>query len=157
MASSSETIENGFTLALELEDTKEDDFLNKYINPILNFSFDFEQKSKIRTTNTNEAMEQIRELVTPLTQKDNVVEFNVVTSRIGIVKTDVELKLSSDNKTALLAGINSLKTAIKKEGKIFQKLLFYMMMVVLKTLTLPPRLCFVTLYKYHLCKNYSLS
>ena len=117
VASSSETIENGFTIALELEDTKEDDFINKYINPILNFSFDFEQKSKIRTTNTNEAMEQIRELVTPLTKEDNVTEFNVVTSRIGIVKTDVELKLSSDDKTALLAGINTLKTAIgKMEG-----------------------------------------
>ena len=91
--------------------------LSKYINPILNFSFDFEQKSKIRTTNTNEAMEQIRELVTPLTKEDKVTEFNVVTSRIGIVKTDVELKLSSDDKTALLAGINTLKTAIgKMEG-----------------------------------------
>ena len=59
-------------------------------------------------------MEQIRELVTPLTKEDKVTEFNVVTSRIGIVKTDVELKLSSDDKTALLAGINTLKTAIGK-------------------------------------------
>ena len=114
VASSSETIENGFTLSLELEDSKEDDFLNKYINPVLNFSFDFEQKSKIRTTTTDEAMQQLRELVTPQTKEDEVVEFNVVTSRIGIVKTDIELKLSSDNKTALLEGINSLKSAISK-------------------------------------------
>ena len=114
IASSSETIENGFTIALELEDTKEDDFLNKYVNPVLNLSFDFEQKSKVRTTDTNEAMQQIRELVTPLTKEDKVVEFNVVTSRIGIVRTDVELKLSSDDKTALLAGIKTLKTAISK-------------------------------------------
>ncbi len=114
VASSSETIEYGFTLALELEDTKEDDFLNKYVNPVLNLSFDFEQKSKVRTTNTNEAMQQIRELVTPLTKEDKVVEFNVVTSRIGIVRTDVELKLSSDDKTAILAGISTLKTAISK-------------------------------------------
>ena len=114
VASSSETIENGFTLSLELEDAKEDDFLNRYINPVLNFSFDFEQKSKIRTTSTNEAMEQIRELVTAQTKEDKVVEFNVVTSRIGIVRTDIELKLSSDNKTALLEGINTLKSAISK-------------------------------------------
>ena len=114
VASSSEIIENGFTIALELEDTKEDDFLNKYVNPVLNLSFDFEQASKVRTTNTNESMQQIRELVTPLTKEDKVVEFNVVTSRIGIVKTDIELKLSSDDKTALLSGINILKTAISK-------------------------------------------
>jgi len=114
VASSSEIIENGFTIALELEDTKEDDFLNKYVNPVLNLSFDFEQASKVRTTNTNESMQQIRELITPLTKEDKVVEFNVVTRRIGIVKTDIELKLSSDDKTALLSGINTLKTAISK-------------------------------------------
>jgi len=115
VASDSETIENGFTLSLELEDTKEDDFLNRYINPILNFSFDFEQKDKIRTTTTAEAMEQIRELVTPLTKEDKVVEFNVVTSRIGVVKTDIELKLSSDDKTLLLSSIKKLKGAIAKQ------------------------------------------
>ena len=112
VASDSETIDNGFTLTLELEDLKEDNFVNHYINPVLNFSFDFEQKDKIRTTDTATAMQQIRELVTPLSKEDKVVEFNVVTSRIGIVKTDIELKLSSDDKTLLLNGINTLKTAI---------------------------------------------
>jgi len=112
VASDSETIDNGFTLTLELEELKEDNFINHYINPILNFSFDFEQKDKIRTTDTSTAMKQIRELVTPLTKEDNVVEFNVVTSRIGIVRTDIEIKLSSDNKTILLSSIDKLKKAI---------------------------------------------
>ncbi|MGB3750455.1 MAG: efflux RND transporter permease subunit [Arcobacteraceae bacterium] len=114
VASESETIENGFTLALQLEDLKEDNFINSYVNPVLNFSFDFEQASKIRTTSTGEAMKQIRALVQPLTKEDKVVEFNVVTSRIGIVKTDIELKLSSDDKTTLLSAIDELKTAISK-------------------------------------------
>lgn len=114
VASSSETIENGFTLALELEDAKEDNFINSYINPVLNFSFDFEQKSKVRTTSTAQAMEQIRELITPLAKEDEVVEFNVVSSRIGIVRTDIELKLSSEDKTSLLSAISTLKTEIAK-------------------------------------------
>jgi len=114
VASESETIENGFTLSLELEDLKEDNFINSYVNPILNFSFDFEQASKIRTTSTGEAMSQIRELIQPLTKEDKVVEFNVVTSRIGIVKTDIELKLSSEDKTTLLSAIDTLKLAIAK-------------------------------------------
>jgi len=114
VASASETIENGFTLALQLEDLKEDNFINSYLNPVLNFSFDFEQKEKIRTTSTREAMMQIRELVTPLTKEDNAVEFNVVTSRIGIVRTDIELKLSSDDKTKLLDAIGTLKNEIAR-------------------------------------------
>jgi len=114
VASDSETIDNGFTLTLELEELKEDNFLNNYINPVLNLSFDFDQEEKIRTTDTATAMQQIRDLVTPLSKEDKVVEFNVVTSRIGIVKTDIELKLSSENKSLLLKAIDDLKTAIAK-------------------------------------------
>ncbi len=114
VASESETIENGFTLALELEELKEDNFINNYINPVLNLSFDFEQKDKIRTTSTAEAMDKIRELITPFTQEDKVVEFNVVTARIGIIRTDIEIKLSSDDKELLLESIDKLKMAISK-------------------------------------------
>jgi multidrug efflux pump subunit AcrB len=114
VASDNETIDNGFTIALELEDLKEGDFLNHYINPVLNLSFDFKQSNKIRTTDTDTAMQQIRDLVTPLTKEDKVVEFNVVTTRIGIVRTDLELKLSSDDKTLILSSINKLKNALAK-------------------------------------------
>lgn len=114
ITSTSETIENGFTLSLELEELRDDNFLQNYVNPILNLSFDFEQKEKIRTINAQEAMKLIRELVTPVTKKDNIVEFNIVTRRIGIVRTDVELKLSHEDKTLLLSNIDKLKAALNK-------------------------------------------
>jgi multidrug efflux pump subunit AcrB len=114
IASESETIENGFTLSLELEDLKEDNFLNNYINPVLNFSFDFEQKDKIRTKDTQAVMKEIRALVNPKIKEDKIVEFNVVTRRIGIVRTDIELKLSHENKTLLLNSIDKIKLALKE-------------------------------------------
>ncbi len=114
ITSNSETIENGFTLSLELEELRDDNFLQNYVNPILNLSFDFEQKDKIRTINAQEAMKQIRELVTPITKKDNIAEFNIVTRRIGIVRTDIELKLSHENKSLLLKSIDSLKVELNK-------------------------------------------
>jgi multidrug efflux pump subunit AcrB len=109
-----ETTENSFTLTLELYDQVADNFLEKYINPVLNLSFDFAQVDKKRTTDVSEAKAQIRALVEPLVQQDNVVEFNVVSSRIGIVKTDIELKLSNEDKTLLIEGINTLKKALAK-------------------------------------------
>jgi multidrug efflux pump subunit AcrB len=109
-----ETTENSFTLTLELYDQVADNFLEKYINPVLNLSFDFAQVDKKRTTDVSEAKAQIRALVEPLVQQDNVVEFNVVSSRIGIVKTDIELKLSNEDKTLLIEGINTLKKALDK-------------------------------------------
>lgn len=113
ITSNRETIENGFTLSLELEEFKDDNFLENYINPVLSFSFDFEQKEKIRTTSTQEAMKQIRELLTPTIKKDDITEFNLVTERMGIVKTDIELKLSSEDKVLLLKSIESLKNTLK--------------------------------------------
>ncbi|TLP35865.1 efflux RND transporter permease subunit [Arcobacter arenosus] len=109
IASDSETIENGFNLNIELEDFKEDNFLEKYVNPVLSLSFDFERKDKIRTIDTQTAMNQIRELINPLVKEDKAVEFNIVTRRIGIVKTDIELNLSSDDKSLLLKSIDKIK------------------------------------------------
>lgn len=113
IASQSETTENSFTLALELEYLKEDDFLQKYINPVLNLSFDFEQKDKVRTVDTQTDMKKIRKLINPLIKEEKIAEFNMVTRRIGVVSTDIELKLNNENKNLLLQGIGSLKKALK--------------------------------------------
>lgn len=114
ITSSSETIENSFTLSLELEDYKDDNFLQNYVNPVLNLSFDFEQKDKIRTIDAQTAMKRIRELVGPVTKKDKIAEFNIVTRRIGIVRTDIELKLSHEDKSLLVKSIEKLKKELEK-------------------------------------------
>jgi multidrug efflux pump subunit AcrB len=106
---SSETIENGFTLLLELEDFREENFLENYINPILNLSFDFQRVNKIRLISSNQAINAIRDLVSPLLKEDNAIEHNITTHRIGGVKTDIELLLNSANSTLLLQTIKELK------------------------------------------------
>jgi len=102
------------TLKLELYDQIADNFLEKYVNPVLNLSFDFAQVDKKRTTDVSEAKKSIRALITPLVKQDDIVEFNIVSSKIGIVKTDIELKLSNENKTLLLEGISTLKKDLAK-------------------------------------------
>ena len=114
IASERESIENGFTLRLELEEYRDDNFLQNYVNPVLNLSFDFDRKDKIRLVDTNTAKENIRNLITPKTKEDKFVEFNIVSSRIGIVRTDIELKLSTEDKALLLTSIAKLTTAMAK-------------------------------------------
>ncbi|RXJ98824.1 multidrug transporter AcrB [Arcobacter sp. CECT 8986] len=114
IASGREQIENGFTLAIELEDFKDDNFLQKYINPVLSLSFDFTQKEKIRTIGSNEAMKKIRALINPLNKEEKVVDFNMVKRRIGVVNTDIEINLNHEDKMVLLKNIKKLKTALEK-------------------------------------------
>jgi hydrophobic/amphiphilic exporter-1 (mainly G- bacteria), HAE1 family len=106
---STETIENGFTILLELEDFREENFLENYINPILNLSFDFQRVNKIRLISSNQAINAIRDLVNPLLKEDNAIEHNITTHRIGGVETDIELLLNSANSTLLLQAIKELK------------------------------------------------
>ncbi|BFU78090.1 efflux RND transporter permease subunit [Arcobacter sp. 15-2] len=109
-----ESIENGFMLALELEDLREDNFLENYVNPILSLSFEFGQKDKLRLIDTSNAKEKIRKLLEPIIQLDKVVAYNIVSSRIGIVKTDIELKLSHLNQTLLMKNVEKLKEELLK-------------------------------------------
>ena len=114
ISSDRETIENGFMLALELEDLKEDNFLENYVNPILSLSFEFGQKDKLRLIDTNRAKEEIRKLLEPIIKKDEAIAYNIVSSRIGIVRTDIELKLSHVNKDILIQNVDTLKKELAK-------------------------------------------
>ncbi len=112
LAGTTEVIENGFTLMLELEDFKEDNILDNYINPVLSLSFDFEQKEKIRLESTQTVMQKIREFITPVVQEDKAVDFNIVSSRLHVMKTDIEIKLSSDDTRSLIEYIEKFKTKL---------------------------------------------
>ncbi|QDF28016.1 efflux RND transporter permease subunit [Halarcobacter anaerophilus] len=111
---SSETIENGFTIFVVLQDFRDENFVESYINPVLNLSFDFERNSKTRLISTNEAMKEIRKLLLPLLKDDNVVEHNVITRRIGVVNTDIEILLNSDDTRNLIDNIEKIKEKLEK-------------------------------------------
>jgi multidrug efflux pump subunit AcrB len=112
ISSNEEEIENGFILSLELQDFREENFVENYINPILNLSFDFQRADKIRVINSNEAMNKIRELIQPLLIEDKAVEHNVTAHKIGVVDTDVEILLNASNTSLLVESIEKLKNKL---------------------------------------------
>ena len=112
ISNNEEEIENGFILSLELQDFREENFVENYINPILNLSFDFQRADKIRVINSNEAMNKIRELIKPLLIEDKAVEHNVTAHKIGVVDTDIEILLNASNTSLLVESIEKLKNKL---------------------------------------------
>lgn len=109
-----EFIENGFTIILRLEDYKDDNWIQNYLQPIFTFSFDFNQKEKSRKEKSQVISKKIEKLITPLYNKYDIIDKNLSTKRIGIVMTDLEFKLISKNPHSLLMAINSLEKELKK-------------------------------------------
>lgn len=109
LTDNAQDIENGFTLLIELEDFREENFVENYINPILNFSFDFQRVDKVRMINSTQAMNKIRDLITPLLKEDKAVEHNVTSHRIGVASSDIEILLNSNNTALLIESIKKLK------------------------------------------------
>ena len=113
LSSTSQTLENGLTLALELEEFREENILENYINPLLSLSFDFKREDKTRREDTATVVQRIRSQLAPLLREEKVVDSNIVAQTIGIINTDIELKLSATNTQSLLEGIDALKKALE--------------------------------------------
>lgn len=109
-----DTIENSFTLRLILDEFREDNFISNYLQPIFTFSFDFEQADKTRTQKSFQIQKEVEKLIEPLNKKYKIVEQNLSTDRIGIVRTDLEFKISTKDTKALLNTIEDLKVQLAK-------------------------------------------
>lgn len=106
----SELIDNGFDLSITLDDYKSSNFIEKYINPVLSLSFDFAQKNKIRQFTKEQEMDKIRALLDPLLKADKAVEHNIVSNSVmRFTKSDIAIKLSSDDTALLIKDIDILK------------------------------------------------
>ena len=112
IAENEEEIENGFLLSIELEEFREENFVENYINPVLNLSFDFERLDKLRVINSNETMNKIRDLIAPLIKKDNAIEYNITTNKIGVISSDIEILLNSSNSSLLVESIEKIKNKL---------------------------------------------
>ncbi|OQX58416.1 MAG: resistance-nodulation-cell division family transporter [Helicobacteraceae bacterium 4484_230] len=88
-----ETASNMFYLTIELEDRTEQNFVEKYINPVLNLSFDFNDPRKVRSLSSFEIADRLRSLIEPYRSRYDFMEFAVMERKIGMIKTDIELNL----------------------------------------------------------------
>jgi len=112
LAGETELINNVFYITLELHNRKETNWVSQYINPVLNFSFDFEQADAIRDKKTFELSPRLMELIEPFKEKYKMVDLGVLEDRAGLIRSDIQINLSGSNDAALESAIKRLSREI---------------------------------------------
>ena len=112
LAGETELINNVFYITLELHDRRETNWVSKYINPVLNFSFDFEQAHAIRDKKTFELAPRMMELIEPFKEKYKMVDLGVLEDKAGLIRSDIQINLSGSNDAALESAIKRLSGEI---------------------------------------------
>ncbi|MEA1892644.1 MAG: efflux RND transporter permease subunit [Campylobacterota bacterium] len=103
-----------FFITMELYDREETSWINKYINPVLNFSFDFHNGDNIRQKQTFELSPHVRELIKPFKEKYRMIELGVMEDKPGLIRSDIQINLSGSDDKALQDAVKSLEDEILK-------------------------------------------
>lgn len=103
---------NVFFITIELYDRIETSWINKYINPILNFSFDFDVSDQRRDKRTFEIAPKVNKLIAGFKEKYNMVELGVLEDKPGLIRSDIQINLSGSNDLSLEAAVKRLSSEI---------------------------------------------
>jgi len=94
LSGESENGDNMLYITMELYDMKPQSFLDAYITPIFNFTFDFNDPEKIRETHTYDLAQQLKKEIAPMQEKYQLEELGVLEQRPGLIKNDIQINLS---------------------------------------------------------------
>ncbi len=103
-----------FMITMELYDREETNWVDKYINPALNFSFAFNNPENIRKKQTFELSPRAKEIIEPFRTKYNMEDLGVMEDKSGLIKSDIQINLSGSNDVALQDGIKKLEEQLSK-------------------------------------------
>lgn len=112
LSGETEFTNNVFYITLELYDREEKNFINAYLNPILNFSFEFNDPEKIRKERTFELSPRLSEIIEPFREKYSFVEIGVSEDKPGLIRSDIQVNLSGSEDALLEASIKKLESAL---------------------------------------------
>ena len=112
LAGETELINNVFYITLELYDKKETNWINRYVNPALNFSFDFNNPDKRREKRTFELAPRMAEIIEPFKEKYKMVELGVLEDKAGLIRSDIQINLSGSDDMALENAVKRLSKEI---------------------------------------------
>jgi multidrug efflux pump subunit AcrB len=134
LSGETERSNNVFYLSMEYEDMIDENWVNKYVNPVLNFSFDFNNPDKIRTKHSYELVKILRQKVKEYKKKYNMIELGIIEKKPGIIKTDIKINFLSNDDQKVIESISKVTKALEsidgvkditdniKEGQLEYKL-----------------------------------
>lgn len=98
-----------FMITMELYDRVDTNWIDKYINPVLNFSFEFDNPEKIRQKQTFELSPRAKEIISVYKDKYKMEDLGVMEDKPGLIKSDIQINLSGSNDDILQKGIKLLE------------------------------------------------
>ncbi len=107
-----ESAPNVFMFFISLKDPVEDNFIERYITPVL--AFDFNSEPKERTLKTFEVEDLLREQLNGVKERFSMVDFIVEGQRAGVVKKDIEIELLVPEDAKMLQMIEKIKDGLGK-------------------------------------------
>ena len=100
-------------ITIILEKPKASNFLDKYVTPYLSFYYD--KENRIRENSSQEISKKLQQFLKEKNyeKRFNLKEILVVQRRVGPVKSDIAIGLSSNNNLKMLEALDTLKSKIK--------------------------------------------
>ncbi len=108
-----ETATNAFYITIELKDRVPVNFVEAYVNPFLDFSFNFNDPDKTRVPSSFEIADQLREFIKPYRAKYDFTELSVMERKVGLIKTDIELNIIGSDGEKIQRAIGELKAKMQ--------------------------------------------
>ncbi len=94
LAGTDENGDNMLYITMELYDMEPQSFIDAYVNPIMNFSFMFNDPEKIRKKHTYDLAQDLRKEIAPMMKKYQLEELGVREDKPGLIKNDIQINLS---------------------------------------------------------------
>ena len=112
LAGETELNNNVFYITIELYDRIETNWINKYVNPVLNFSFNFDDSDQRREDKTFVLAPRALELIEPYREKYNMVELGVQEDKAGLIRSDIQINLSGSDDKALELAVKKISNEL---------------------------------------------
>ena len=112
LSGANEEGDNMLYVTMELYDMESQNFIDAYVNPVLNFQFNFNDPEKRRVKHTYDLAEDLRKILDPLKEKYKLEELVVLEDKPGLIKNDIQINFSGANNNEISKAMEKLKKEI---------------------------------------------
>ncbi|OYY56110.1 MAG: resistance-nodulation-cell division family transporter, partial [Sulfurovum sp. 28-43-6] len=112
LSGDNEAGDNMFYITLELFDMEPQNFIDAYLNPLLTFSFEFNDPEKIRKDHTYDLAQKLQKEIEPLMQKYKLDELGVMEDKPGLIKTDIQINFAGKKSEAIAEAMQKVEAKL---------------------------------------------
>ncbi|WP_309500152.1 efflux RND transporter permease subunit [Sulfurovum sp.] len=109
LSGDNEAGDNMFYITMELYDMEPQNFIDAYLNPILTFTFDFNDPEKIREKHTYDLAQDLKKEIQPLMKKYQLEELGVIEDKPGLIKNDIQINFSGKDSKKIAEAMQKIE------------------------------------------------